>query len=103
MVKAIVIYIGVVSLAGFLWVMAPSSYYFYYGSPVPRPEAGQTVPMVVNHNKTVYITPKEDKIMRVGNVAAIGILGVSLVGLFLLPRPPQLNPEKRSYRGSGLT
>jgi hypothetical protein len=82
MVKAIGIYIGVIGFAAFLWVVVPSSYYFLYGSPVPQPQLGQTVPIVVNHNKTVYITPEADKIITVGNAVAIGILGVSLIGLF---------------------
>jgi hypothetical protein len=85
MVKAITIYIIVIGLAASLWAVVPPVYYFYYGSPVPQPQLGQTVPIVVIHNKTVYITPEDSKVIAVGDAVAIGILGVSLFGLILLP------------------
>ena len=86
MVKAIVIYISVVSITAFLWVVIPSSYNVFSGSPVPQPEFGQTVPIVIGKQRlTFYITPHQNRIITIGNAVAIGVLGVSLVGLFLLP------------------
>jgi hypothetical protein len=61
------------------------SYYFYYGSQSPQPELGRTVPIVVSHNRTVYITPKEDRMIDVVNAVAITIVGVSLACMIFWP------------------
>jgi hypothetical protein len=86
MVKAIAIYISVVSITAFLWVVIPSSFNIFSGAPVPQPQTGQTVPIIIGKRQvTFYITPQQDRIISVGNAVAIGVLGVSLIGLFLLP------------------
>jgi len=85
MVKAITIYICVVAGVAGLWAFGGQQYFSFYGSTVPKLESDETVPIVVNHNKTVYITHRQDKIVSVGNAVAIGVVGVSLIGLLLLP------------------
>ncbi len=91
MVKKITIFIVAISLAAFIWVIVPSSYYFLNGSPVPQPQLGQTVPIIVNHNKTIYVTPEADKFFNVGNAVVIGILSVSLISLLFWPTKKSLN------------
>jgi hypothetical protein len=85
MIKVITIYICVVAGVAGLCAFGGQQYFSFYGSPVPQPESGEIVPIVVNHNKTVYITHRQDRLIIVGNAVAIGVVGVSLIGLFLLP------------------
>jgi hypothetical protein len=85
MVKAITIYICTVAALASLWAFGGRQYFSVYGSPVPQPESDLVVPIVVNHNKTVYITHSQDRIITVGNAVTIGVVGVSLIGLLLLP------------------
>jgi hypothetical protein len=85
MIKAMTIYICVVAVIAVFWAAGGREYYTLYGSQLPRPELGQTIPLSVNHGKMVYITPEESKLINVGNTVAITVLSLSIIGLIFWP------------------
>ena len=82
--KGIYALVAIAAVCG-LWAFSAQMYYDFYGSRVPRPELGETVPFSIFHGHTAYITATEDRVIGYVNAGAIAIVSVSLACMIFLP------------------